>query len=148
MGAVMVEIRTIPPRRATWRADLAAYLARVAGQPFRPGAMDCALFASGAVEAMTGADLGAPWRGQYRTLSEGRAALAAAGFADHVAFVAAHFEEIAPARAQIGDLMIFPAARRPAALGVVQGPGAYVLTAAGLAVVDRLGALRAWSVPA
>lgn len=140
----------IPPRRATWRADLAAYLAGVAGHPFRPGALDCALFASGAVAAMTGADLAAPWRGQYRTLSEGRAALAAAGFADHVEFVAAHFQEIPPARAGVGDLMVFPAARKgqPAALGVVQGAAAYVLTPAGLSLVDRLAAKRAWRVPA
>jgi hypothetical protein len=143
-----MDLVDIPPRRAGWRAGLAQYLARVAAVPFRPGVQDCALFAAGAVEAMTGADPAAPWRGGYRSLAAGKRALAKAGFADHVAFVAAHFEEIAPARAGVGDLALLPAGRgdRLAALGVVQGAGVYVLRPGGLAVVDRLEICRAWGV--
>lgn len=134
-------------RRPDWRARLAEYLAQVAHNRFRPGAHDCALFAAGAVEAMTGADLAAEWRGTYRSLSGGRKALKAAGFADHVALVASHFEEVPPAFARVGDVAVLPGAtRQGAALGIVQGASVYCLLPSGLAVVSRLHMKKAFRV--
>lgn len=136
---------TLPPRRADWRARLGAYVAAQAGRPFAPGRLDCALFVAGAVEAMTGHDPAAKFRGTYRTLAGGARALAAAGFADHVDFVAAHCPEVAPAFAAVGDLAVLPGGRAPA-LGVVQGGGVYCLRAGGLALVSRLEIQRAFRI--
>ena len=139
--------RMKPARRPDWRNCLTAYLAQVARLPFRPGRHDCALFAAGAVEAMTGIDLAAEFRGGYRTLTEGFVALGAAGFVDHVTFTASHFDEVAPAFAQVGDVAVMPAdGVDAAALGIVQGAGVYVLKPSGLAIASRLHMERAFQV--
>lgn len=134
------------PRRPTWRADLSAYLAAQARRRFRPGATDCALFAAGAVQAMTGEDLAAAWRGTYRSLRAGQAALVAAGFADHVALAADLLPEIAPSYAAVGDVAVLPGEGTAWALGIVQGSAVYCLRPAGLALVSRLHITRAFAV--
>ena len=88
-------------RRADWRPRLTEYLARVAGARFRPGQHDCALFAAGAVEAMTGHDPAAEWRGTYRTLEEGRVVLAGQGYADQVGLVADLFQAVPELEAEL-----------------------------------------------
>lgn len=135
-------------RLPDWRARLSEYLGQVARRRFRPGEHDCALFAAGAVQAMTGADLAADWRGKYRALGAGRAMLRAKGFSDHLEFAAAHLAPVPPALAQVGDLAVVPAdsPHDAGALGVVQGPRVYVLTPGGLALVSRLTMERAFSV--
>jgi hypothetical protein len=135
-----------PPRRPTWRADLTEYLAEVARRPFRPGAHDCALFAAGAVEAMTGVNPVSEMRGAYRTLDAGRAALQAAGYRDHIAVAEALLPPVAPARASVGDLAAVRASDGAMALGVVQGSAVYVLQLDGLALVSRLKIERAFKV--
>jgi hypothetical protein len=136
----------LAPRLPDWRTRLEDYLARVAGQPFRPGRHDCALFVAGAVEAMTGEDPAAAWRGAYRSLDAGQDALQAAGFADHVALVAAACEEVPPALAAVGDIAVLPGAGKGAALGLVQGAAVYVLHPGGLGLVNRLHVERAFRV--
>ncbi|WP_405116505.1 DUF6950 family protein [Phaeobacter sp. BS23] len=56
-------------RHSQWRSNLCGFLASVSRQKFRPGSHDCALFAAGAVQAMTGADLAAEYA---RPLSHSR----------------------------------------------------------------------------
>lgn len=65
-------------RRQDWPARLDAYLRDCAARPFQYGAHDCALFAAGAVAAVTGWDPAAAWRGAYDSLSSGQQALRAA----------------------------------------------------------------------
>lgn len=142
----MDTLLTLPARLPDWRARLGHYVAAVAARPFRPGAHDCALFVAGAVEAMTGADAAAEWRGTYRTLAAGIEALQAAGFADHVAFVAAHCAAVVPAFAAVGDLAVVPGDGGAHALGIVQGGGVYCLRPGGLAVVSRLHIQKAFRV--
>lgn len=134
------------PRRSDWRARLVEYLGTQSRARFRPGTVDCGLFAAGAVEAMTGFDPAAPWRGKYRTLEAGFALVQADGFADHAAVFADLFDEIPPALAQIGDVVALPGDGGSVALGVVQGAGVYCLQPAGMAVVSRLEILRAFSI--
>lgn len=134
-----------------WQGRLTACLAQVARQPYRPGTQDCALFAAGAVAAMTGEDLAAPWRGHYRSVKEGLKALRAAGFADHLAFVSAHFPEIPPAFANPGDLAELEGLDGLPALGVVQGEHVYVLRpvvdgVGGIGLVPLTAVRRAWRV--
>lgn len=132
-------------RRPDWKTRLIAYLGKVASLPFEPGVNDCALFAAGAVEAVTGIDLAAGWRGRYQSLAEGFALLQAAGFADHIALTAAHFPEIAPALAAAGDLAVVQGPEGDA-LGVVQGEAIYVLSPRRLGIVPLTYALRAFRV--
>lgn len=143
-----MDFPSVPARLPDWRPRLGEYLAQVVRLPFRPGQHDCALFAAGAVEAMTGTDLAAAWRGKYRALGAGKAMLRARGYADHVALAAALFPEVLPALAQVGDLAVLPSGdgQVAEALGVVQGPGVYVLNPGGIAVVNRLHIQRSFSV--
>lgn len=136
----------IAPRRTDWRARLVDYLGNQSRARFRPGTVDCGLFAAGAVQAMTGFDPAARWRGKYRTLAAGFALVQADGFADHAAVFAGLYPEIPPALAQIGDVVVLPGDAQSVALGVVQGAGAYCLQPAGMAVVSRLECVRAFSI--
>jgi len=128
-----------------WRERLISYLAETATKPFEFGENDCALFAAGAVAAMTGVDLAAQWRGQYSNREDGLKALSDAGYESHVDVAARAFDEIAPAFAAAGDIAVLEG---PAGdvLGVVQGEAIYVLTLARLGVVPMTFAKRAFRV--
>ena len=115
-----------------WQTRLAAYLHEVGREGFAYGAHDCALFAAGAVQAMTGIDLAADWRGRYTSLRGGLRVLRAAGYADHVALAAAHFPTVD--RPRPGDLAVMQTLEGPA-LGIVQGALVY------LRGPDRIGLL-------
>lgn len=141
-------------RKPGWRNALIAWLAQAARTPFEEGVNDCALFAAGAVLAMTGTDLAEGWRGRYRSTRGGLRALRRAGYADHVDLVARHFAEVPPSLAQAGDLAVLPGGPggqgRPgdgaAAIGIVQGAAIYVIAPGGLGVVPLTMAERAFRV--
>lgn len=132
-------------RLPDWRPRLAAYLDGVARAPFAHGRHDCALFAAGAVAAMTGTDPAAAWRGQYATEAEGLALLLAEGIAGHVAAVDALFPRVPASFGQVGDLALVNGDHGPG-LGVVQGEWIYVVTPRGLGRVGLLEAVTAWRV--
>lgn len=134
------------PRKPDWQLRLMQYVADRARLPVDPAAPVCAEFAAGAVEAMTGEPLGIEWRGKYRSIAAGLAALQAAGHADHVALVAAIFDEIAPARANPGDIAVIPTPSGIPALGIVQGAHIYVQAETGLGAMLLTDAIRAFRV--
>ena len=121
---------------------LITYAAEAGQQPFRPGRHDCALFAAGWVKQVTCRDLARGWRSTYRSLQRGQQLLEEAGFADHVAFGAAHLTEIAPALAQIGDVAVLD----DQAFGIVAGEMIYCLRPEGLGLVPRSQMRRAFYV--
>lgn len=135
----------IPARLPDWRERFAAYISDCRRKPFRPGQHDCGLFAAGAVEALTGMDPAASWRGTYRTIEEAQAALQGAGFADHIEAVAAMFPAVAPSLAHDGDLAVVDGDDGPA-LGVFQRAVVFVLRPSGMGVVDRMKAKKAFRV--
>ncbi len=119
---------------------LAKYLAQVARRPFAEGQHDCALFAAGAVAAMTGRDLAEEWRGRYSTTRGGIRVLRKSGFEDHIALAASLLAETdAP---KPGDLAVVDGP----ALGVVQGTHIYVAGPDGLALVPIGAGLRFFEV--
>ncbi|KGJ19303.1 DUF6950 family protein [Paracoccus sanguinis] len=118
-------------RLYNWEARLSSYLVRVAREGFGWGRHDCALFAAGGVEAVTGRDPAAPWRGRYATRREGMRLIRAAGHADHVAAAAALLPEVPAAMVLPGDLAVLPGVDGQPALGIVQGALVYVLRAEG-----------------
>lgn len=133
-------------RLKDWEPRLVEYLATAARTPFQAGTHDCALFMGACVEAMTGVDPAAKWRGKYKTIKSGIARVRRAGHADHVAVVAAMFEEVAPAYARRGDIGVVDGSEGFGALGIVQGEGVYVLTHTGLGLEPRRNLKRAFRV--
>ncbi len=131
-------------RYPDWAARLKEYIAKVHALRFRPGTFDCALFAAGAVKAMTGEDLAAKY-GSYRTLEEGRAMLKSLGFASHVDLAAEILPEIHPMRAAPGDVAVIDDGGN-LSLGIVQGPYVYALTLDGVGITPLTDAKRAFRV--
>ena len=133
------------PRLADWSARLSDYVTRCANTPYALGHHDCALFAAGAVEAVTGVDPAAQWRGRYSTKAGGLRALARAGYADHIVATAGILPEIAPAFAAVGDIACVadPDTGQPV-LGLVQGEMIYVLREDGLGLLPRGAMTRAF----
>jgi hypothetical protein len=132
-------------RLPDWKARLTEYVATCARTPYALGQHDCALFAAGAVEAVSGVDPAAAWRGRYQTKEGGLRVLKRAGVTDHIAATAAALPEIAPAFAAAGDVAcVMDEASGGLALGVVQGELVYVLRPDGLGLVPRSTMTRAF----
>jgi hypothetical protein len=136
-------------RLPSWRSALHAYLHDVWRKPLVWGEHDCALFSAGGVQAMTGEDFGAPYRGRYKTLAGGLRLLKKRGFDSHADLAASLLEEIHPSMAQVGDLVAVKVDDAGLyALGIVQGSRIYVLRpdAGAIGTVDLLDAERAFRV--
>ncbi len=114
-------------RLPDWQSRLHVWLKSIHGTPIEPGRHDCCLFVAGAIEAQTGVDIAAPWRGRYTTMAGGRRVLRRAGYADHVALAAATLPEIHASAAREGDIAMVETPDGPA-MGVVQGSAIYVLS--------------------
>ena len=138
------DIRPIA-RFPDWRTRLVRYLCEVAHLPFEDGVHDCALFFAGALEAMTGFDVAAPYRGRYSTLRGGFRIVRRDGYRDHVAWVQSHLETKPVALARQGDGAVVETPDGDA-LGIVQGAGIYVLLPSGLALVPLTAARCALEV--
>ena len=129
-------------RLPDWRPRLIAYLDEVRARPFAYGRHDCALFAAGAVEAMTGVDLAVDYRGRYGSLKEGLKLVRGR----HLAILRDHLRPVSPAFAQVGDVALIGEVGFPA-LGLVQGETILVLREDGLGLMPRAAATSAWAVP-
>lgn len=133
-------------RKTDWQTGLARYLGEVARKPLAYGTHDCALFAAGAVAAITGDDPAAPFRGRYTTLRGGLRVLRGAGYADHIDLARTLFAGIPVALALPGDLAVI-ATPDGSSLGVVQGGSVYVLHPGGhLGLVPLTDASEAFRV--
>lgn len=132
-------------RYPDWRARLEAYFRQVGREPFAWGRHDCALFLAGAVEAMTGEDYAAPFRGRYKTPLGAQRVLRKEGFESLAAVASAHLKEIPPAAARVGDGALVRV-EGIEALGVVQGPRVRVLTENYAGLVSRAFITRAFEV--
>jgi len=131
-------------REKGWQIALSAYISECKRSSFEPGKLDCALFAAGAVKAMTGKDLAKGYRG-YKSLHGGFRKLREKGFADHIELAAAHLEECGPAFARAGDLAVVDGDDGEA-IGIVQGRFVYVMTPGGVGLVSRSKIKKAFRV--
>lgn len=132
-------------RHSDWKDRLQTHLHGLRLTPFRIGRHDCALFAAGCVEAMTGTDFAAPYRGRYATLRGGLRVLRRDGFTDAVALAEHHLVEVHPAFAREGDVAVVPTDDGPA-LGIVAGDILYLLRPDGLGIHPRDAMTRSFSV--
>ena len=93
-------------RRIDWEQRLHDYLSGCEDAEFAWGTLDCALFAAGAVEAMTGDDPAAAYRGHYTTAIGSARALTRFGEGTLEATIDALFAERAASFAIRGDLVM------------------------------------------
>lgn len=121
---------------------LNAYIEEVKATKFKPGRFDCAIFAAGWVERLTGKDLAARWQWQYKSLKAGKQLLREAGIASHIDLAASEFDEVPPALAQIGDIAVL----EDEAFGIVAGETIYALRPDGVAIAHLTSAQRAFRV--
>lgn len=132
-------------RISTWEAALSAYLAAQRGKPFAHGAHDCALFAAGAVLAMTGSDPAADFRGAYRSIAGSVRALKDIGAGSLEATIDAIFPVIPAGIARRGDLVW-----HDGSVGVCMGGIAFFVghegDAVGLVMVPRAEWVKGWRI--
>lgn len=121
-------------RKSDWQDALSLYLAQTMRQPYQPGVFDCALFAAGALKAMTGTDIAATWGG-YTTLEGGYRRLKRQGFKTLSALAAHYLTQIPLLQAQPGDIALMTNDAGQEAFAVVQGEALYVVDLNGLSLV-------------
>lgn len=122
------------------------FAARMA-RPFEWGSHDCAMFAFAAVQALTGADPGEPYRQQYDDARGATRILQQVG--GICALADRHFGPRVPVMcAQRGDIVLVPSgddAMREA-LGVCDGVHALTPVARGLATTTMSQWITAWRI--
>ena len=101
-----------------------------------------------AVQAMTGEDFAADYRGKYHDADGAKAALAARGFSSLSEALADIFAPVEPAHAQIGDIAIVetPGVGIGEAAGIVTGAQISMLAVRGRASVPLKRAAKAFRV--
>lgn len=140
-----------------WPERLARYLAARAYSPFVWGQHDCCLFACDAVQAMTGVDLAADFRGKYSdAISALRAVkeFAGAGVGALAAKIAEQhgIPEISTRLAQRGDVVLLNVLgdgfSRQETLGLVDLSGNLVVSVGELCLqhVPMADAIAAWRI--
>lgn len=139
-------------RREDWPEALMAVIHAAACRPFAWGSHDCCLFVADCVQAMTGVDPAAMFRGRYR--DQLGAARAMAWYAGQGAGLEAVAERIA---AGIGAPEIMPGLARRGDVGLAvleRGPTLVLCLAnhvaapgeTGLTYLPRQAARRAWRI--
>lgn len=132
-----------------WPTRLVGVIDKAAGKPFVWGEHDCCLFACNCIEAMTGVDPAAPFRGKYRSRGEAvRALRDYAGTLEDVALQIAleyNAPPITASRAFRGDLALVETERGDA-LAIHYGGALFTTAAEGLARLPILHARLHWAV--
>lgn len=128
-------------RSSDWEEALSEYINMMRDAPFEYGVNDCCMFAAGAVEAMTGVDAMAEFRGKYDSSLSAAKALRDIGKGSLEATIDAKFPVIEIAHAQRGDIALFNDS-----LGIVAGSFAWFVSDDGLERVQRADWQKTWSV--
>lgn len=133
-------------RLPDWNTRVANALADRAARPFAWGVNDCAIFAADVIEAATGHDLAAPYRGRYRSRRGASLTLKANGWAS----LADLADSLLPRQAdhlRRGDIVLY-AGRHGDFLGVVWAGGVFGPDDRGVRVwpLDRGLINGAWKV--
>lgn len=131
-----------------WPERLSETIAAARGTPFAYGAHDCCLFAADCIQAVTGVDVAADWRGRYDTWDGG---LKLAGVRTLPQLAAKFFQEVHPVYAHRGDVGVAPIGelrRGQRTLMLVVFDGALVRgpALAGVEGLSRTVVTQAWRV--
>jgi hypothetical protein len=116
-------------RVANWEAVLQAQI-QLAGKKFQWGTWDCALAACDIIQALTGQDPGAPFRGKYSDEAGAKAVIGTSlgAFAANIA-ASLGMQEVAPRLARRGDAILIDNGTPSGSLGIVDLTGAYAACA-------------------
>ena len=128
-------------RISNWETALSEYINVMRHAPFEYGVNDCCMFAAGAVEAMTGVDAMAEFRGKYDSALSAAKALRDIGNGSLEATIDAKFPEVVISQAKRGDIALFDDS-----LGIVSGSFAWFVSDDGLERVQRADWQKTWSV--
>jgi len=128
-----------------WDHRLSQAIEAARGTPFAYGTHDCCVFAADCIEAVTGRDIAAAWRGRYDTWSGG---LKLAKARNLPQLATRFFAEVHPAFAHRGDVGVAPigelrGGKRTLMLLVIDGAFA---VGPGANLVPRGVVTRAWRV--
>lgn len=124
------------PRFDDWPQRMEAAILARRDLPRTWGKNDCAAFPAAVIEAMTGDDFFAPFRGKYSTGLGAVRAVKEAGFETLADYAAANAEEIPVRKAARGDLVFYESGHGGiGVLAIVEGEIAYT---AGDTRADRL----------
>lgn len=128
-------------------ADLGAFLETVAARPFKDGRHDCLLTVADWVQAMTGRDPAAPYRGRYRTaLGRERLLRRLGGMEAVMSDGAARTGLLATDHPVTGDVGLIR--HRGQALAAIHTEGLWaVQSSAGLTVLTADAVIQAWRAP-
>jgi len=131
-------------RLKDWQSRFAALVAGARARPFEWGTHDCCLWAADAVQALTGRDPAAQWRGTYSSeLGAFRIVFKLGGLP---AIAALGGAEIDPALAVTGDVGTVRWPDGIVSLGVCGGDGRWMVAGDAGLVTLRDCALRVWGV--
>jgi hypothetical protein len=129
-------------RREDWDSRLAGVIDAWAKEPFEWGVHDCALWAAAAVEAQTGKDFAAPFRGKYTSQKGAAVALRKYGAGTLEATMTKFLDEPIPvAFAKRGDIVM-----RDGNVGVCVGYYALFVGDEGLEQIAAMACQKAWAV--
>lgn len=132
-------------RLADWEERLSAYIASAADRPHVYGEHDCFLHCMAAVEAVTGEDHAAPFRGRYANAAEGAALLREDGTGTLLRFLDKRFARKPIGKAGRGDIVMVGKS-----IGVCMGAQAVFVgeegEREGLVTIPRGQWGRAWAV--
>lgn len=135
---------TPPSRLPDWPQRLHACITAARNKRFAWGAHDCFTFAAGCVQAITGADPLADFRGAYHGRAQAHALLAQMGGVQAAA-TSRMGEPIALAMCGVGDIVLTSSARGQF-LAVCNGQTLLAPAAKGLAVLGLETAVLGWRV--
>lgn len=133
-------------RREDWPEELARMLREASSRPFAWGEHDCCLFAADVVQAITGEDHAAEFRGRYTTAAGAARALKRYGAGNLVATIDAKLPRIAPALARRGDVVCKEFEDVGPALGICVGIQSAFASHTGIAMHNTLDCDHAWRI--
>ena len=94
-------------RKRHWEESLSSYIANARENSFKWGQTDCAIFAAGAIKAVTGHDLAEGFKEQYSSWREAAMWLKANGYRSFQCAVTDRLgEPVHPAQAGRGDIVM------------------------------------------
>ena len=135
------------PRLQDWQSRLFAAIGEKKNVPFSWGINDCMMFSADMVEAVTGVDHAADYRGTYTTREEAQAIIESlTGAKDNVGIIDSLFKRIPVLRAHRGDLVAAVISDRGPSIGICAGGGCWFVGPDGLVQYPLQNCITAWRV--
>lgn len=135
-------------RLDNWRSRYADFMDLTRRTPFVWGESDCAVgFAFGAIEAITGYDLGKEFKGKYASEAQAVSVIAGKGADNLGDFIGLYLPEQHTSEARAGDIGLVPdRSSLGGSLCIFDASGVFVKTEQGHGMLPRKDAVRSFRV--